>query len=103
MHVSAIDMSYTRKGKNNTVYTTVSIVDQNGGAVSGANVSISMSLPGGGTATGSAATASDGTVTFSYTSRTSGTYTSSVTDVSHASLTYDAGANVVSSASLDTP
>jgi len=102
MHVSAIDMWYSRAGANYIVYTKVTVVDESGAPVSGATVSISMVIPGG-TATGSAVTASDGTVTFNYKSKNTGTYTSTVTDVSHDSFTYDAGANVETSESLPVP
>ena len=62
-----------------------------------------MTLPGGGTATGSATTISDGTVTFSITSKQTGTYTSEVTNVTHATLTYAPGDNVETSESLPVP
>jgi len=103
MHISSIEMSYKKAGRNYTVYTTVSIVDENGAAVSGASVTLSMALPGSGTAIGSATTGTDGSVTFSYTSKTTGTYTSTVTDVTHSSFTYNPGANVETSESLSVP
>jgi hypothetical protein len=62
-----------------------------------------MTLPGGGTATGSAATAADGTVTFSLKSKLLGTFVSEVTNVTHATFTYDAAANVETSESLLVP
>jgi len=104
MHVSAIDMWYTTQGPNNTVYVKVRIVDENGSPVSGANVSISLNIPGSGSATGSASTGSDGTVTFQGPkSKNTGTYVASVTNVTSSSYTYNPGANVVTSASLQVP
>ena len=100
MHVSAINMSYTSQGPNRTVYTAVTIVDENGAPVAGATIDISLAIPGAGTATGSAITGADGTATFSYKSKNTGTYTATVTNVSHSSYTYDPGANVVNNASI---
>jgi predicted secreted protein len=102
IHVSAIDMRYSQAGKNFFVYITVTIVDDGGTAVANATVDLRMTLPDGSVATGSGATAADGTVTFSVKSKATGTYKSEVTNVSHASYTYDP-ANSVTSASLDVP
>jgi len=96
-------MWYAQAGRNYTVYTTVTIVDEGGAPVLGATVDLLMNLPGGGTATGSAETLADGTVTFSYKSKSTGTYTSKVTDVTHATLTYDDTANVQTSETLGVP
>jgi Zn-dependent metalloprotease len=103
MHVAAIDMWYTRTGRNYTVNTRVTIKDANNSPVSGATVSLQMTLPSGSTASGSADTDSDGTVTFSLMSKQTGTYTSEVTNVTHASLIYEPGANVETSESLAVP
>ncbi len=103
IHVSAIDMWYTTAGRNYVVYTQVAVVDEAGNPIGGATVAIRITLPGGSAATGSAATAADGTVTFSLKSKETGTYISEVTDVSHSSYTYDAGANAETSESLPVP
>jgi len=104
MHVSAIDMSYTQKGPNYKISVQVTVVDQDGNPVSGATVDIALDIPGGGTATGSATTGSNGTVTFTLNnSRNAGTYVATVTNVSLSSYTYDSGANVVTSTSLQVP
>jgi len=98
MHVSAIDMWYTQKGKTYSIYTQVSIVDETDAPVSGATVYL--------TTAGVAATAdtgADGTATFVYKTRNAGTYTSEVTNVTHAAYTYDPAANVETSASLTVP
>ena len=102
MHVAAIDMWYSRSGRNYTVYTQVTIEDASNSPVSGATVSLQMTTPSG-TSTNSAATGSDGTVTFSTRSRQTGTYTAEVADVTHATLVYAPGDNVVTSMSLPVP
>jgi hypothetical protein len=102
MHVSAIDMSNTQKGKNYFVDTIVTIVDEVGSPVSGATVVLSTALPDG-TTTGSGATGADGSVTFTVKSKSTGIYVSAVTDVSHASYIYDPDANEETSESLDVP
>lgn len=103
MHVAAIDMWYTQQGPNNNVYTEVTIEDSSGGPVSNATVFLQMTLPDGSIATGSAATAGDGTVTFRVKSKQTGTYTSEVTNVTHATLTYNPADNVETSESLNVP
>jgi C1A family cysteine protease len=103
MHVSAIDMSYSQAGKNYFVYTTVTMADESGAGVADATVSLEITIPGGSIASGSGATAADGTVSFSVKSKATGTYLSEVTDVTHASYTYDPGANVETSETLPVP
>ena len=105
MHVSAIDMRYAKAGKSYVVYTTVTIADDAVPAapVSGATVSVRTTLPGGSTATGSGVTGADGKVTFSVKSKLTGPYTSEVTGVTHASYTYVAGDNVITSKTLPVP
>ncbi|MBN1665690.1 MAG: S8 family serine peptidase [Anaerolineales bacterium] len=102
MHVAAIAMDYSIKAVFRTVYTTVTIVDADGNPVANATVTLAMSTPDG-PANGSAVTGSDGTVIFSYKSKSGGVYTSTVADVTHASYTYDAGANVITSHSITVP
>jgi hypothetical protein len=51
----------------------------------------------------SATTGTDGVATFKTKSRQAGEYTSEVTDVTHTSLTYDAGSNLVTSCILVVP
>jgi len=103
MHVSAIDMSYTRAGRNYTVRTQVTVVDATNAPVSGATVAVRTTLPTGAVATGSSVTGTDGKATFSVTSKATGLYTSEVTNVTHATLAYDAGANVETSDSITVP
>lgn len=104
MHVSAIDMWYTKTGRNYKIYTRVTIVDQLGSSVEGATVSLRMDLPSGGTASGSGLTEIDGTVTFLYgATKVTGIYKSTVTDIVKSGWTYDQSANVETSESLSVP
>jgi subtilisin len=88
MHVSAIDMWYSQSRRNYFVYTKVIIVDGSDNPVSYATVNLTMTLPNG-SASGSGATGTDGSVTFKLKSRWTGTYTSEVTNVTHATLSWD--------------
>jgi inhibitor of cysteine peptidase len=100
MHVSDISMWYDPVNRNKgNVVTQVTIVDDAGEPVSDALVYLRMDLPGGGIASGSGGTGADGTVTFSLSIKVTatGTYISEVTGVTHASLSYDPGANVETS------
>jgi hypothetical protein len=103
MHVSAIDMWYAKSGVNYVVYTKVTVVDEKNGPVSAATVSIRITTPTGATATGSASTGADGTVTFSLKNKAKGSYTSQVTNITHATYTYNSADNVVTSKSLVVP
>jgi len=101
MSVAAIDMSSSSRGRNNTVTTVVTIEDENGEPVLGATVNLSMT--GAVTSSGSSVTGADGTVSFSISSRNSGDYTSTVTNVTHSTLVYDASANLETSETLPVP
>lgn len=102
MHVGNIEMWYVRSG-NYYVYTRVTIVDQNNVAVPNATVSVKMTLPSGTMTTGTGTTGTDGTVTFSLKTKYTGTYASQVTNVTHATYTYDPAANVITTRSLVVP
>jgi len=104
MHVQRIDMWYEKTGINYMIYTKVWIVDSIGDDVEDATVYIETDLPDGGTHTDNGVTGSDGTVTFSYgKTKVTGTYTSTVTNVVKDGWTYDPGANLETSESLDVP
>jgi PKD repeat protein len=103
MHVSAIDMWYSTAGPNYFIYTEVTILDESNDPVSEATVYLTTTLPNGSTSSGSGATGSDGSVTFKMKSRQTGTYSAEVTNVTHASLTYNAVANVETSETLTVP
>jgi serine protease len=100
MHVAAIDMSSKSAGPNRFIYTTVTIVDEANAAVANATVYVVTTLPDGSTVSNSGLTGSDGSVTLEWKGRLSGTFTSEVTNVTHASLTYDPAANVETSDSI---
>ena len=100
MHVGDINMWYQKKGPNFSIYTTVPVIDQNNSPVSGATVYLTMTLPGGSTASGSGTTGTNGTITFKLTSKQTGTYTSRVTNVAKESATYDPGSNFETSESI---
>jgi hypothetical protein len=99
MGVTAVDMWYAPSGRKNYVYTQVT-VEADGQPVVGASVSISMVLPSGGTATGTATTGSDGSVTFSIKTFETGTFASTVTNVMLDPYTWD---GVQASATLQIP
>ncbi len=99
MRVSDITMSFTKFFNQRTVYTKVTVLDQNNSPLSGANVSLTITLPSGSKATGSGNTASNGTITFSLKSNQKGTYKSEITNVTKANYTYSA-ANSVTTKSL---
>jgi len=103
MHVAAIEMWYVERGPNYTVYTKVTIADNDDSVVSGATVSLETTLPDGSIVSDSGETADDGTVTFSVRSRQMGTYTSTVTDVTKDSWIYDSSANIETSDSISVP
>ncbi len=103
MHVSAIDMSYTKKSSNVTVNAAVTIVDSNNAPVPNATVSVRMTLPGGTTKNLSGITGTNGKVTLSVRTKLTGTYTATVTNVTHASYTYDPNANVITTKSIVVP
>ncbi|MDJ0838769.1 MAG: serine protease [Acidobacteriota bacterium] len=93
MHVASITMTVDSIWIWRRVIMTVVIQDENNAAVSGANVTVSVTGPGGGS--GTAATDGSGTVSFGTGWTTSGgNWTGCVTNVTHPSLTYDSADNV---------
>jgi hypothetical protein len=103
LHVSAIDMYYTTGGPNYFVNTQVAVVDGAGSPVSDATLFVTTKLPDGSTSFDSGLTGSDGTVVIKMKTRQPGTYTSEVTNVTHASFSYDSSANVETSETLAVP
>ncbi len=98
IRVGAIDMSYTRRGRNYTIYTMVTILDVDQNLVSGATVTLNTN----GTIT-SGVTGLDGTVTLSISTRNTGLFTSTVTNVTHPTFEYDSEANEETSETLQVP
>jgi hypothetical protein len=86
-------MSLKTAGPNNTCKATVTIVDEYGNPVEGATVTGTFSGDASGTESG--VTGSDGEVLISKLVKgTVTTFTFCVTNVTHATFTYDPGANV---------
>ncbi|MEZ5358226.1 MAG: PKD domain-containing protein [Candidatus Zixiibacteriota bacterium] len=94
MHVGAMTVGRAKSGPNYVGTCTVTIVDDNSLAVSGATVYVTATGPTSGTYSGT--TAADGTVSFQTggVKKPSGEWCFEVTDVTHASYTYDDAANV---------
>ncbi|MCA9978201.1 MAG: S8 family serine peptidase, partial [Anaerolineales bacterium] len=100
MHVADIDMSYTQQGKNFNLGTAVTIVDEYGVPVTGADVALTTETPGGDLITDNSVTDVAGVATFRLRTRQPGLYEATVTNVTHAELEYLSAANVETSDSL---
>ena len=98
MHVHNIVVTRTSQGPNSTGVGTVTIYDANQQPVANASVTVSADGPSGGT--GTATTNSSGVVSFntSKVKNPSGEWCFEVTNVTHASNTYDSGSNEVTRA-----
>jgi len=94
MTVTSITLSGTARGSTANINGTVVVKDNTGKAVSGANVSVRWTLPGGSTRTASGNTNSSGSVKF-MTSGPRGTYTLTVTNVTKTGFTFDAAGSVL--------
>lgn len=77
---------------NSYVYIRVQVVDENGNAVSGASVSISVTRPNGTVGVGTASTNAIGSVTFNSGKAQHGAYSTSVTNITKAGMTFNSGA-----------
>ena len=100
MHVESIDLSPVVKRNKTKAVGTITILDGNRGAVSGASVSVTWSDLHSGN--DQATTDAQGEVVFEsgQIRRANGEFTLTVTAVSKNGWTYNSGANVVSSATL---
>jgi subtilisin family serine protease len=90
--VSVSSIAYaTAGGRDGTKHLSVSValVDDLGGPVAGASVSIQLELDSGSAWTFDGTTGSDGVVAFSLLNAASGCYTTTVEDVAAAALTWD--------------
>ncbi|MBD3192121.1 MAG: S8 family serine peptidase [Candidatus Heimdallarchaeota archaeon] len=85
------------------VFTKITVHDAAGNPLSGVTVDLSLQLPDGSTATGSADTGADGSVTFTYEEGDSGTYTATVTNLAKTGYVYDPDQNVETSETLSVP
>jgi len=90
MHVERIDFKQAGSTKLDIMVT---IYDNAGTPVTGATVFMSIRYPDGSVRSVSAVTNSDGVATYSISRPAKGTYTVTVTNVTHATLTYDPSAN----------
>ncbi|HSA56118.1 MAG TPA: CARDB domain-containing protein [Gemmatimonadaceae bacterium] len=97
MHVAAMGGSSTNNGSTWTAHATITIRNDQGGLVSNATVSGNWS--NGTTGSGSCLTNTSGVCTISRTGipKRTGTVTFTVSGVTHATLTYNPGANATSS------
>jgi len=98
MHVASISVSRKSAGPNANGVGTVVVVDDGGQAVASATVSVSYDGPNSGTLSG--VTEADGSVSFATPKlkNAAGEWCFEVTSVTHASLSYDSGANLVTRA-----
>ena len=93
MHVDSITLSKKQKGSKGDAIAKVVIVDENGAPVEGADISGTFS--GDVSGSGSGTTGADGEATIKLTYQgTPSSFTFCVDNVTHASLTYNAAANV---------
>lgn len=105
MYVSEISMRYRRAGKNYFVYTQVTVLDDLEAVVPDATVVVKTAVPlqGNTSLVQMGVTGPDGAVVLSLKWREAGTYISTVTDVSHGSLTYEPSSNAETTYSYDVP
>jgi len=87
-----LGLSTTTFKNNSNVYLRVTIVDENGNLVSNASVTISVTRPNGTVGTGTAATNSAGQVLFNSGKALHGNYSATVTNVTKAGMSFNAGA-----------
>lgn len=74
------------------VYVRVTVVDENGNTVPSASVTISVTRPNGTVGVGTASTGSTGLVTFNSGKAQHGTYNTTVTGITKAGMSFNAGA-----------
>lgn len=100
MHVSDITMWSERKGSSYSIYTRVSVVDENNVAVSEATVYLTTTLPDGSSESNSRNTGGNGEVVFKVRARQTGTYISTVNNVVREDWTYDPSGNLETNETL---
>jgi hypothetical protein len=103
VHVNAITLSYTIKGKRITVQATVNIRDQGNQLVPSATVSSEWTLPNGSFVAQTATTDTSGNATFRYISKLRGTYEFCVTNVVKAGYLYDPAQNIETCDTITVP
>ena len=87
MSVSSITYSTSGKGKHLNIH--IAVVDEDGGPVSGASVSIDLDRNGSLNARGTGTTNSNGTLSFIRRNAPSGYYDTEVTNVSLSGMSWD--------------
>ncbi|MEN8006690.1 MAG: PKD domain-containing protein, partial [Candidatus Krumholzibacteriota bacterium] len=94
MHVSDMAVSRAKSGPNYFGVCDITVIDDQGGSVGGATVTVSYNGPTNGTTSGT--TAADGTLTLQATGmkKPVGEWCFEVTNITHGTLTYDPGSNV---------
>lgn len=106
MHVAGIDLTVSRQGKNYRGVATVTVVDQNGSPLGGVQVTGSWELQGSAIGNASGTTSGSGTVTINSAKRKASSgdvFRFTVTSLSLAGYTYDAGSNVETSDTVSVP
>ncbi len=98
VHVAAISVSRAKVGPNYLGVGVITIQDENGLPISGATVFATATGPSGGSFSGVTGTSGTVTMQTSGIKKPSGEWCFEVTNVTHATLTYDSAANVVTKA-----
>ncbi len=102
LHTHDIDHYRTGSAKKGDVFIQVWASDAAETAMNGVAVSIDVSKAGGSSASGTASTATDGSVTFKWSRQGSGTYTSCVTGMSLSGYTWDSAAGHAANGNCET-
>ncbi len=102
LHTHDIDHWRTGSAKKGDVFIQVWSSDAAEAPMNGVSVTIDVSKAGGGSATGTASTGSDGSVTFKWARQGSGTYTSCVTGMSLSGYTWDSAAGHAANGNCET-
>ena len=103
MHVRAIDMSYTGRGKSYAVNTAVTIVDAQGAPLPAAEVTLQVTLPDGASEQQTALTGTTGAASFTTKTQSLGLYQATVLTVTKPDWTYLPAQNVETSETLTIP
>jgi len=101
LHVAAIDVYGSTKGRNVFVTTDVAIADANDAPVDNADVTVEIAQPDGSVATEYATTDESGVASVRIRTSQTGTYVSTVVHVAKSGWLYDADANVVTSVTTE--
>lgn len=104
MHVQAIDMTYSQRGKSYAINTAVTIVDAQGHPLPAAEVTLQVTqLPDGAPEVQTALTGTAGLAPFKTKTTTSGLYEAAVLNVTKQDWTYTPAQNVETTQTLTIP